>query len=178
MFDYTLIRSKRKTVSLSVSKDLKTIVRAPIKMPVKDIECFIAKHTDWIEKQKLRMQELSEGRHILSDEEIKALKDKAKNYLPHRVEHFADIMGVKPKGIKITSATTRWGSCSAKNSLCFPYRLMLLPDKLIDYIIVHELAHIKEKNHSTRFYSVVEEYLPNYRELLFKLKELQLSLPQ
>lgn len=173
MMDYTLTRSKRKTIALSVSKDLIVTVKAPLKMPKRDIEAFVAKHANWVEKQTAVMRERNANRVELSDERIKELRNKAKTLLPPRVEHYASIMGVEPTGIKITSATTRWGSCTAKNGLCFPYRLMLLPDELIDYIVVHELAHIKEKNHSRAFYAVVAQYMPDYNSRRKQLKELQ-----
>ncbi|MEG1869673.1 MAG: M48 family metallopeptidase, partial [Oscillospiraceae bacterium] len=80
--------------------------------------------------------------------------------------------------IKITSANGRWGSCSWKNSLCFPYKIMLLPEELIDYIVVHELAHIREKNHSKNFYAEVEKYMPNYKQCIKQLKLIQKSLPK
>lgn len=177
--EYELIRSNRKTIALSISKELKVIVKAPLNMPAKDIERFIIKHAHWIEKHRVMMRENNENRenNTLSDEQINKLRQKAKEVLPHKVDHYAGIMGVKPKGIKITSATTRWGSCSAKNSLCFPYRLMLLPDELIDYIVVHELSHIRIKNHSVKFYEEVAKYIPNFKERTAKLKLIQRKLP-
>ncbi len=178
MADYTLIRSRRKTISLSVSEDLRVIVRAPMKMPARDIESFIAKHSGWIDKQKCRIQAQSEGRRSLSAEEIAALREKAKLHIPRRVSYFAEMMGLYPSCVKITSAATRWGSCSAKNSLNFSYRLMLLPDELIDYIIVHELAHIKEKNHSERFYAVVRTAMPDYKGRQTKLRTESRGLPK
>ena len=175
--EYTLIRSNRRTIGISVSNELRIIVRVPNKMPVDEVESIITKHQQWIEKQIERVKQLTNERQILTNEEIEALKKKAKAYLPHRVKHFAEIMNVKPKAIKVTSATTRWGSCSAKNNLCFPYRVMLLPEELIDYIIIHELAHIKEKNHSSRFYNIVATFLPDYKQRELQLKEQQRILP-
>lgn len=81
-----------------------------------------------------------------------------------RVEYYSEKMGLYPASVKITSAATRFGSCSGKNSICFSYRLMLYPPEAVDYVVVHELAHIKEKNHSARFYALVERYMPDYRE--------------
>lgn len=166
--DYELVRSKRKTLSLSVSKELKVVVRSPLRTSARDIEEFIYKHTSWIEKQIDRIKQRKDI--CLSDEEILQLKQKAKMVLPLKVQHFSEIMGVSPISVKITSATTRWGSCSGKNGICFSYKIMLLPDELIDYIVVHELAHIVEKNHSHKFYAVIERYLPNYRELVAQIK--------
>ena len=175
MIEYYLTRSRRKSISLSVSKDLEVVVKAPLKMLKRDINAFVIKHAEWIEKQLVVIKERNANRVELSDEQVKQLRHKAKTLLPSRVEYYSAIMGVKPTGIKITSATTRWGSCSAKNVLCFPYRIMLLPDELIDYIIVHELAHIKEKNHSKAFYAVVAQYMPDYKDRQKRLKAWKIS---
>ena len=86
------------------------------------------------------------------------------------------VMGVAPTGIKITGAKTRWGSCSSKNSINFSWRLVMADDEIIDYVIVHELAHIKELNHSPRFWAVVEGTLPDYKSRRSRLKLLQKKL--
>ena len=83
--------------------------------------------------------------------------------LPERVNYYSKIMGVEPTGIKITSAQKRFGSCSTKNSICFSYILMLYPQEAIDYVVVHELAHIRFHNHSKDFYGFIESVLPDYR---------------
>lgn len=173
MIDYKIIRSRRRTVSLSVSKTLEIIVRAPMRMSARDIDSFVAAHEDWVARQIPIMQERSrrETAAKLDDEQIAELRRLAKEKLPVKVQHFAEQMGVKPTGITITSATTRWGSCSPRDRLSFPYRLMLLPDELVDYIVVHELAHIREKNHSARFYAVVEEQMPDHKERRAALKK-------
>ena len=85
--------------------------------------------------------------------------------------HYAAIMGVVPTGIKITSAKTRFGSCSSKNSLCFSLYLMAYPDRAIDYVVVHELAHIRQKNHSPAFYAEVAKVMPDYKERVKLLKQ-------
>ncbi|MEG2038320.1 MAG: M48 family metallopeptidase [Oscillospiraceae bacterium] len=176
--DYRLIRSKRKSVAVCVDEKSQVIVRAPIKMSVKCIEDFLDRHLTWIEKQKnLRETELQTVTY-LTNEEIQSLKEKAKEFLLQRVTYYSSIMAVSPTGIKITSANGRWGSCSWKNSLCFPYKIMLLPEELIDYIVVHELAHIREKNHSKNFYAEVEKYMPNYKQCIKQLKLIQKSLPK
>ena len=85
-------------------------------------------------------------------------------------------MGVTPIAVKINSAMRRWGSCSSRMSLNFSWRLIMADDAIIDYVVVHELAHIKEMNHSARFWAVVESVLPDFRERKRKLKELQSRL--
>ena len=106
-----------------------------------------------------------------SPEQIEALYRAAKQTIPPRVAYYAQRMGVTPTGIRITSAAKRFGSCSGKNSLCFSYRVMMYPPEVIDYVIVHELAHIRHHDHSTAFYSFVESILPDYRQREAILKE-------
>ena len=97
-------------------------------------------------------------------EEEARLRTLAREALPRREAHFAALMGVEPAGVRITSARTRFGSCSGRNSLCFSWRLMAYPPEAVDYVVVHELAHITVKNHSPAFYRVVERYLPDWRQ--------------
>ncbi|MDR2133353.1 MAG: M48 family metallopeptidase [Clostridiales Family XIII bacterium] len=114
----------------------------------------------------------------LSREQLKALivrvyRMLAKARLSERVAHFAARMGVRPSAVRVTAAKTRWGSCSAKKSLSFAWRLALADDEVIDYVVVHELAHIREMNHSARFWAVVEGVLPDYRARRARLKALR-----
>jgi len=159
MPDYTLIRARRKTVSLRVAKDLRVVVRAPLGYPTALVDSFVKSHAAWIETQKARIQ--AHKTNQPTPEEAEALTIRAKAYLPARAAHFAALLGVAPTGLRITQAATRWGSCSARNSLCFSYRVMLLPPDLIDCIIVHELAHIRVKNHSAAFYREMERVMPD-----------------
>ena len=94
----------------------------------------------------------------------------AKNVLPDKVAYYAEIMGLKYGRITITSAKHRFGSCSSKGNLSFSYRLMMYPEAAIDYVVVHELAHIVEMNHSKAFYAVIEKVLPDYKERIKLLK--------
>lgn len=100
----------------------------------------------------------------------------AKRDLTEKTLDFAKQMSVMPTAVKINNAKTRWGSCSSKKSLNFSWRLIMADDDVIDYVVVHELAHITEMNHSARFWSIVEGVLPDYRKRKTKLKELQRRL--
>ncbi len=170
MIDYKLIRSKRKTLAIEVNRDLEVIVRAPLFVSVKRIEGFINERQEWIEKAKLKIAQKKEAMPPLSKEEIEALRKRAKQILPQKLEYYSRLMNLNPTALKITSAKTRFGSCSAKNSICFSLYLMRYPDECIDYVVVHELAHIKYKNHGKYFYALIEKYLPDYknREKLLK----------
>jgi predicted metal-dependent hydrolase len=107
---------------------------------------------------------------------IRLYKIYAKPYLTERTLHFAKLMGVLPAAVKVTDAKTRWGSCSGKKSINFSWRLMMAEDDVIDAVVVHELAHIKEMNHSPAFWAIVESILPDYKQRQAKLKALQKKL--
>lgn len=109
-------------------------------------------------------------------EVIQIYKIFTKNLLTNKVREYAMQMSVEPTAVKVNSAKTRWGSCSGKNSLNFSWRLCLADDDVIDYIVVHELAHIKEHNHSKRFWAVVAGVLPDYKERQDRLRQLQKRL--
>ncbi len=168
---YTLIRSKRRTLSLEVTRELTVVVRAPMRCAHERIDRFVVQHQAWI-AQKLEQQRRRNATHPEpTEEEKQAMIARAKKELPQRVEYYADIMGVKPTGITITGAQKRYGSCSAKNRLCFAWRLMAYPQQAIDSVVVHELAHIVHKNHGKEFYALVESVLPDYWQRKKQLEE-------
>ncbi|MCL2564491.1 MAG: M48 family metallopeptidase [Defluviitaleaceae bacterium] len=107
---------------------------------------------------------------------IKIYRRLAKDYITERAAVFSKQMGVIPTSIKINSAKTRWGSCSAQKSLNFSWRLIMACDDVIDYVVVHELAHIRQMNHSAKFWMVVEDVLPDYKERKARLKDMQKQL--
>lgn len=104
---------------------------------------------------------------------IMTYKTAAKSILKQKTAAYAERMGVSPAAVKITGAKTRWGSCSGRNSINFSWRLVMADEDVVDYVIVHELAHILEHNHSPRFWAVVESVLPDYKQRRMKLKMLQ-----
>jgi predicted metal-dependent hydrolase len=158
--------SNRKTLSLSVNAAGEPEVKAPLGCPASVIEGFITKHRRWIEKRQAEVR----AQKVYSKEEIAALRQRAKEYLPQRVAYYAPLMGVAPASLKITAAKTRFGSCSGKNGICFSLYLMEKSGRAIDYVVVHELAHIKQHNHSPAFYKEIEKILPDYRERIKELK--------
>lgn len=160
---YKLIRSSRQTLALEVISNGEILVRAPHRTPPVQIEAFVEQHRDWI-AHAIELQQERQKRHPApTTEQLAQYREKAIALLPPRVEHFAAIMGVSPTGIRITNAQKRFGSCSAKNSLCFSLLLMGYPDEAIDYVIVHELAHIKHHDHSPAFWATVQTYMPDYK---------------
>lgn len=159
-----VIRSKRRTMALTVDDELNVIVRAHFLMPDKVISDFIKQNEKWIEKQTEKKRQYIESHPPLTKEQEAELKKAALEILPQKVKHYAEIMGVSPTGIKITSAKKRFGSCSCRNSLCFSFMLMQYPEEAVNYVVVHELAHIRHHNHSRDFYRFIEKYMPDYKE--------------
>lgn len=159
--EYDVIFSDRKTLAICI-KDGRVVVRAPYGTKNKKIEDALFSHKQWIEKNLERQKERA-VRQELTDEQIALLKKNAKAILPLKAEHFARLMGLSYNRITITSAKTRFGSCTSKGNISFSYRLMLYPEAAIDYVVVHELAHLVEMNHSKRFYAIIEKYLPDYK---------------
>ena len=171
----TVIRSNRKTVAIRVNEDLTVTVRAPRRASSKEIDRILKENESWISKhiEQMQMEKAlfdSKGITYLTNEEIQELEDKALAYIPQRVEHFSRLMGVNYGRITIRNQKTRWGSCSSKGNLNFNCLLMLTPPEVIDYVVVHELCHRKEMNHSRAFWSEVEKVIPNYKESVQWLK--------
>ena len=168
--DYKVVYSGRKTIALSV-KDGALVVKAPYGTKKTRIEKLISSHENWINKHIQKQKEKNAKYGNLSEERIAELRKIAKQILPAKVSYYAKIMGLKYGRITITSAKTRFGSCSSKGNIAFSYRLMMYPDAAIDYVVVHELAHLKEMNHSPAFYKVVASVLPDYKERIKLLKK-------
>ena len=172
--DYTLVRTDRKTLAIYIRPGGLVEVRAPQRCPKRDIDRFVSSKAKWIEEKRALMLARRQGAPDPALE--KALRAKAKELLPRRVAHFAGRMGVSPTQVKVTGAKARWGSCSSKGNLNFSWRLMLADEGAIDYVVVHELAHLREMNHSPRFWAVVEAAMPDYRQRRLQLKRLQAAI--
>ena len=169
----SVIRSSRKSISIEI-KPSGITVRAPLRMSYAEIMAFLESKRDWIEKHAEKVNERNArvaALPPLTKDDIKALARKAADYLPARVAHYAAIIGVDYGKITIRSQRTRWGSCSAKGNLNFNCLLMLLPQEVIDSVVVHELCHRKHMNHSARFYAEVERAFPDYQRCRKWLKE-------
>lgn len=164
MTEYTVVRSKRRSMAVEITRDAKVIVRVPRGCPDSAAEAFAESQRVWIEKH-LELQKRRLERYPEPDEKEKArLIAEARRVIPERVNYYAAIMGLEPTNIKITGAKARFGSCSSKNSLCFSWRLMMRPPEAVDCVVVHELAHIAHKNHGRAFYALMASVLPDYKE--------------
>ncbi len=207
LMPYKIIRSKRKTFALEVTRDASLIVRVPKHASMKLIEKIVNKKQPWIRKrqdiarnkyQKIAAKEFVNGegflylgnayKLIITDSTNPALKfdnafylsrehlsdarelfinwykEQAYKIIAERVNRYSSASGLKYNKVKITSAQKRWGSCSFKNNLNFSWRLIMAPLRIIDYLVVHELAHVEEKNHSKSFWNKVKEMLPDYEQ--------------
>ena len=163
-FSPVVIRSDRKTLGLQVDKEGTLIVRAPRRTGAAEIEAAIKKHAAWIEKAQKTQRERAAAHPAPTAEETARLKAAAKEILPPKVRYYAALMGVEPTRVTVTGAKTRFGSCSAKNAVSFSCYLMRCPDPAVDYVVVHELAHIRHHDHSPTFWAEVEKWLPDYKE--------------
>ena len=160
--EISVIRSARKTMSLEITAAGNVVVRCPRRMPQREIARFVEEKRPWLERhlEKLARQPRLP---VLTPEELRALAKQAARDLPERTAYFARLLNVTYGRITIRSQRTRWGSCSAAGNLNFNCLLMLTPPEIQDYVVVHELCHRKELNHSARFWNLVEEVLPDYR---------------
>ena len=171
MHDYTLIRSARRTLAIEIDREANLIVRAPNRMPRYEIEAFLCKHAPWIAEKRAVAASKRDAFSTLSDAEIAALREKARDVLPALTAQYAARMGLTYRSVKITNAKSRFGSCGKNGNICYALRLMLYPAETWDYVVVHELCHLKHFDHSRAFYAMLEGVLPDYRVRRNRLKD-------
>lgn len=160
---YNLIRSNRKTISLQLAADGALTVRAPAGMPESEIRKFVEAKRSWIQSHRSKLAAQPQEPN-LTMADIHTLADRALKVIPARAAHFAPIVGVNYRRITIRNQRSRWGSCSSEGNLNFNCLLMLCPAEVVDYVVVHELCHRKEMNHSPRFWAEVERVLPDFKQ--------------
>lgn len=151
-------KSFRKSLSMKVDKNGIVQIKAPLFITKKYLDAFIQKHTDWIYAQQKKLPE------VLSKWEIEKLILEAKKYIIPQTAFLAEKYWFSYEKIRITRAQTRWGSCSSRKTLSFSYRLMQYPSFCIDYVIIHELCHLRQMNHSEKFWHEVASIMPNYKD--------------
>lgn len=173
-----IIKTKRKTISLEIHREGRVIVRAPLGITERELEDFIESHKSWIEQKRRLLEERKQ--QALSTKAPPADEISPKEWKQIRtsfaeaVEEYCHRMNVTVGRITIRDQKTRWGSCSAKGNVNFNYRLYYMPRELMEYVVVHELAHRKHMDHSARFWEEVERYCPKYRTYRKELKKYEI----
>lgn len=161
-YDVEIIRSKRRTLSLEIKPDGRIVARAPLRIKDREIERFIDSKEDWIEKHLERLKSIPDAEK-LSESEINELTERARAYIPERVEYYARLIGVSYNKISVKPLRSKWGSCTSRGNLSFNSLLMLTPPGVIDSVVVHELCHRLEMNHSKAFYTHILNVFPDYK---------------
>ena len=170
---YRVIRSERRTVGLQV-KNGELILRVPTSCTEGEIKSILQRNEAWIQKQLQKAETRAErlaGVSVLTEAQRRALARRARPIIEERVRYFAARMGVSYGRISIRSQRSRWGSCSAAGNLNFNCLLVLAPPEVLDSVVVHELCHRREMNHSPGFYAEVLRVMPNYRTCHAWLRE-------
>ncbi|MFA6994963.1 MAG: SprT family zinc-dependent metalloprotease [Patescibacteria group bacterium] len=174
--EYTLKFSRRaRRMRLTIYHDGNLIVTAPHRMSEKTIEQFILEKSRWI-IDKLAYFKNRPKPIFIKDrkKEYEEYRNQALIFVQKRIEYFNQFYGFRFKQIKIKNQKTRWGSCSKKGNLNFNYKIFLLPEKLADYVIVHELCHLKELNHAQKFWDLVVRTVPDYWQIKRELRKVGL----
>lgn len=159
--EYKVIRSNRKSLSMQITPDGKVVIKAPLFVSDEKIANFIEEHISWAEKRLPYAKSRAEV--YLSADAIDGLPAMAKSAMSVAVARYAPKMNVAPKSIRITSAKGRFGSCTG-DRIAFSKYLLFYPIKAVEYVTVHELAHIVHPNHSREFYGLVSQIFPDYRQ--------------
>ena len=165
MTELRIVRSRRKTLALQVLPTGEIVARAPLRLPERDIHAFAEQHAAWLEAAVARARAGSRAAQqagILSEAELQRLRTAARADLTERVTRLAARMGVDFAGITIRAQRTRWGSCSSRGNLNFNWKLILAPPEALTYVVIHELCHLKDFNHSPRFWAEVRARMPEY----------------
>lgn len=168
--DHTVIYSDRRSISISVTREGDLLVRAPYGTPREHIDALLLSHTDWIKKHTARRAAILAREEALTAADIARLKKEARAYFSALTKKYASLMQIDYNRLTITSAKSRFGSCSSAGNIAYSYRLMLYPEAAREYVVVHELAHRREMNHGKAFYAIVESVLPDYKKRRAMLK--------
>lgn len=167
-------RSKRKSATIKITADMQIVVFVPLYVSDNEIERLVISKSKWIDEHMLKVQSTIDERSKLEKitfEQVKEFADQAVEYIPKRVKYYAEKENFVYNKITIKNLVSRWGSCSTKGNLNFNCLLMLTPDYVIDYIVVHELCHLREMNHSEKFWAEVEKIMPDYQRAELWLKQ-------
>jgi hypothetical protein len=166
---------KAKNLRLTVYPGGKLVVTKPTNVSQQVVDDFIKQKSDWIFKKIDYCNKIPANSTIKNRQEYKKYKDQALRFVVERINYYNRFYGFNFNQIRIKNQKTRWGSCSDKSNLNFNYKIIFLPSDLADYLIIHELCHLKELNHSKRFWGLVARTIPDYEEKRKKIKSIKLS---
>ena len=161
-----IIRSSRRSMGLQVKADGTVCARVPMQVMDYAVQEFIEGHADWIFKKRKLVLSRDNRPDIVYLPEVTEESDRERiqTFIEEKVSYYASVMGVSYGRITMRNQKTRWGSCSSEGNLNFNCRLLFVPDRIVDYVVIHELAHRKFMNHSKAFWKEVEKYMPDYKE--------------
>jgi predicted metal-dependent hydrolase len=177
-FIYTFkTNSQARNLSIRITREGEVVVTKPKQVSLLYAESFITKKISWIISKIEHMKSLPPVPPKITRKEYLILKEKAQAIAEKRVKHFNEMYNFSYKRITIRNQKTRWGSCSSKGNLNFNYKIALLSEELVDYIVVHELCHLGQMNHSKKFWDLVSKTIPTYKDhhITLRSKGLQLS---
>lgn len=171
--EYQIIKSSRKTIAIEVTKEGSVVVRIPFHCPISTVNQFLERKKIWIDRKVRERKAKSRvtAGPAFSSEEKDRFMEQAKKVFEEKALFYAHVMGVYYQRITVREQKTRWGSCSSKRNLNFNWRLLLAPEQVLDYVVIHELAHLIEMNHSSDFYAVVASVMPDFKVWQRWLKE-------
>ncbi|MBD8914576.1 MAG: SprT family zinc-dependent metalloprotease [Lachnospiraceae bacterium] len=176
-----IIRSKRRSMAIQIRTDGSVVVRVPMHASDRAIKRFVSAHARWIADNRGQMFErrkkLADNPYDIPAWESLSAADKkiAKQKIMEHVDYYARRMEIDYGSISMRNQKSRWGSCSSKGNLNFNYRLAYLPEELLDYVVVHELAHRRHMDHSAAFWEEVETYYPAYKKCRQMLNDILLA---
>ena len=178
MIEYTLRNHPRaRRISITVQRDGSVRVTKPRRVSTRDVESFLQKCADWIQRARARSKALPKTSKIeLPKRQYGRFKKSTADFAHTRLQHFSKQYGFSYHKLSIRNQKSRWGSCSRKGDISLNYRIIFLPERLADYIIVHELCHTREMNHSKRFWALVAMAIPDHRERRKEIRRYERGL--
>ncbi len=166
------VRARRVNVRVMPgSEGGRIVLTVPKRGSIRAGERFLSEHADWVMRQVTRLSEHNSLLARRDEAEYRKRRAEASVYIREKVKYWSEICGLRHTGVTIRDQSTRWGSCSAKRRLSFSWKLLLLPERFTDYVVVHELCHLAEFNHSPRFWALVARHIPEYRDIVRELRE-------
>lgn len=164
--NYTLVRSRKRSLSLQLNGEGQLIARAPLFMPKFLIDRFIAQKSSWIKK---RQEELAKPKPAKVEH---FTEDGLKEYIESEVKKYSKIMDLYPTGLRFTNVNSYWGTCSPTGVLSFNLALRYVPKEAVSYVVVHELSHLRWRGHGKRFWDMVESYYPGTKAMRAYLRKI------